>query len=56
MEDWEKAITETFSESVKVHQIADVEVGCFLSSGVDSSFVVNEVAKDAQGEELQRRL
>ena len=45
MEDWEKAITETFAESVKVHQIADVEVGCFLSSGVDSSFVVNEVAK-----------
>ncbi len=45
LEDWEKAITETFAESVKVHQIADVEVGCFLSSGVDSSFVVNEVSK-----------
>ncbi len=44
-EDWEKKITETFAESVAAHQIADVEVGCFLSSGVDSSFVVNEVAK-----------
>ena len=44
-EDWEKLIAETFAESVKAHQIADVEVGCFLSSGVDSSFVVNEVSK-----------
>lgn len=44
-DDWEKKITETFAESVAAHQIADVEVGCFLSSGVDSSFVVNEVAK-----------
>ncbi len=45
LEDWEKRITDTFAESVAAHQIADVEVGCFLSSGVDSSFVVNEVAK-----------
>nr|WP_317400186.1 asparagine synthase (glutamine-hydrolyzing) [uncultured Gemmiger sp.] len=45
LEDWEKKITDTFAESVAAHQIADVEVGCFLSSGVDSSFVVNEVAK-----------
>ena len=45
LEDWKKAIADTFAESVRVHQIADVEVGCFLSSGVDSSFVVNEVAK-----------
>ena len=43
--EWEAAITETFSNSVAAHQIADVEVGCFLSSGVDSSFVVNEVTK-----------
>ena len=45
LEEWEKIITDTFAESVAAHQIADVEVGCFLSSGVDSSFVVNEVAK-----------
>ena len=45
LEDWKKTIADTFAESVRVHQIADVEVGCFLSSGVDSSFVVNEVAK-----------
>ena len=36
--EWEAAITETFSNSVAAHQIADVEVRCFLSSGVDSSF------------------
>ena len=43
--EWEQRITDAFAESVAAHQIADVEVGCFLSSGVDSSFVVNEVAK-----------
>ncbi len=45
LEDWEKAITEEFSESVAMHQISDVEVGCFLSSGVDSSYVVKEISK-----------
>ena len=45
LEEWEQRITDTFAGSVAAHQIADVEVGCFLSSGVDSSFVVNEVAK-----------
>lgn len=28
-----------FEDSVKKHKISDVEVGCFLSSGVDSSYV-----------------
>ena len=45
MQDWEQRITAEFEESVAVHRISDVEVGCFLSSGVDSSYVVNEVAK-----------
>ncbi len=35
------AIEEAFAESVEVHRIADVEVGCFLSSGVDSSYVAS---------------
>lgn len=42
---WVDEIAKEFSESVSVHQISDVEVGCFLSSGVDSSYVVNEIAK-----------
>ncbi|MDR0914464.1 MAG: asparagine synthase (glutamine-hydrolyzing) [Oscillospiraceae bacterium] len=32
-------IEKVFEESVEAHKIADVEVGCFLSSGVDSSYV-----------------
>lgn len=45
LEYWEEAITREFSESVAMHQISDVEVGCFLSSGVDSSYVVKEISK-----------
>lgn len=33
------AIEKVFENSVNAHKIADVEVGCFLSSGVDSSYV-----------------
>ena len=32
-------IEAVFEDSVKTHKISDVEVGCFLSSGVDSSYV-----------------
>ncbi len=45
MEYWENLIDETFKGSTVAHGIADVEVGCFLSSGVDSSYVVHEMAK-----------
>lgn len=45
LEYWKDAITKEFTESVSMHQIADVEVGCFLSSGVDSSYVVKEISK-----------
>ena len=45
LEYWEDAITKEFTESVSMHQISDVEVGCFLSSGVDSSYVVKEISK-----------
>ena len=37
--DWVRIISETFQDSVTAHKIADVEVGSFLSSGVDSSYV-----------------
>jgi asparagine synthase (glutamine-hydrolysing) len=39
LEEWVNRISETFKDSVNVHKFADVEVGSFLSSGVDSSYV-----------------
>lgn len=41
LHDWVDAIGQTFEESVKAHKISDVEVGSFLSSGVDSSYVAS---------------
>ena len=35
-------IDKTFKDSVEAHKISDVEVGCFLSSGVDSSYVASQ--------------
>ena len=35
-------IDKTFKNSVEAHKISDVEVGCFLSSGVDSSYVATQ--------------
>lgn len=40
-----KLIDETVLSSVEYHQIADVEVGSFLSGGVDSSYVASTVRK-----------
>lgn len=39
LEEWVNKISDTFNDSVRAHKIADVEVGSFLSSGVDSSYV-----------------
>ncbi|MCD7742028.1 MAG: asparagine synthase (glutamine-hydrolyzing) [Ruminococcus sp.] len=39
LDDWVSDITDVFKNSVSAHKIADVEVGSFLSSGVDSSYV-----------------
>ena len=46
-ESWEEdklveKIDEVFKNSVEAHKISDVEVGCFLSSGVDSSYVATQ--------------
>ena len=38
-EEWKKEIKELLEDSIKAHKVADVEVGSFLSSGVDSSFI-----------------
>ena len=39
LDEWTNMISDTFHNSVEAHKIADVEVGSFLSSGVDSSYV-----------------
>lgn len=39
------AIEAALRESVAAHAIADVDVGCFLSAGVDSSLVAQEAAR-----------
>ncbi|MCI5945680.1 MAG: asparagine synthase (glutamine-hydrolyzing) [Oscillospiraceae bacterium] len=41
MDEWVDRISDTFKNSVEAHKIADVEVGSFLSSGVDSSYVAS---------------
>ena len=39
LEEWKDIIRKELNESLKYHKISDVEVGSFLSSGVDSSIV-----------------
>lgn len=39
LDEWVDRISDTFKDSVEAHKISDVEVGSFLSSGVDSSYV-----------------
>ncbi len=41
-----KEINEAMKNSVKYHEIADVEVGSFLSSGIDSSYLVSLARPD----------
>lgn len=41
LDDAVNAIDKAFTDSVEAHRISDVEVGCFLSGGVDSSFVAS---------------
>ncbi|MBS7174670.1 Asparagine synthetase [glutamine-hydrolyzing] 1 [uncultured Ruminococcus sp.] len=45
LEEWVDTIEKTFEDSVLAHRVSDVEVGTFLSSGIDSSYVANEVNK-----------
>ena len=42
LEETVEKIDEVFKNSVEAHKISDVEVGCFLSSGVDSSYVASQ--------------
>lgn len=44
--EWIDAIDKEVEESVALHKLADVEVGSFLSSGVDSSYVTSVLKPD----------
>lgn len=39
LDEWKDIIRNNLNESIKYHKVSDVEVGSFLSSGVDSSIV-----------------
>ncbi|KAF1297455.1 asparagine synthase (glutamine-hydrolyzing) [Enterococcus sp. JM4C] len=45
-EEWIQAIDEAVQGSIAAHKISDVEVGSFLSSGVDSSYVASVLKPD----------
>lgn len=45
-EEWVEEIDKTVEASIAAHRIADVEVGAFLSSGVDSSYVTSVLRPD----------
>ena len=45
-EDTVEAIDAAMRESVRYHNVADVEVGSFLSSGIDSSYMAACLAKE----------
>lgn len=46
LEEWSDRIEETMQEAIKLHATSDVEVGSFLSSGVDSSYVAASFGGD----------
>lgn len=45
-QEWIDQIDETVKASIEAHTISDVEVGSFLSSGVDSSYVTSVLKPD----------
>src|SRR5439155_7301196 len=47
VEQWEEAIRAKLCETVRLHLLADVPLGAFLSGGVDSSFIVAEATGQA---------
>lgn len=47
--EWAEAIDKAFTDSVAAHRLADVEVGCFLSGGVDSTLTACKAAQQQEG-------
>ena len=46
LEEWAELTDQAVRESVAAHKIADVEVGSFLSSGIDSSYIAEAANVD----------
>lgn len=44
-EEWQEEIEQALKDSVKAHLVADVPFGAFLSGGLDSTLVVQEMAE-----------
>ena len=47
--DWQEAVRAKLDEATRLHMIADVTVGAFLSGGIDSSLIVGSASKLANG-------
>ncbi len=47
LNEWQEALQAKIDETVRLHTIADVPVGAFLSGGLDSSVVVSVLARQA---------
>ena len=49
LDEWADEIARVFDESVSAHQIADVEIGSFLSGGIDSSLAAYCMGQHTEG-------
>lgn len=48
IDEWADIINEVFNESVAAHEVADVEIGSFLSGGIDSSLAAYCMGQHAE--------